>query len=324
MKNKILFRADAGKSIGYGHFVRTLALADMLKNDFDCTFFTQEPTEYQISEISKVCKLVMLPADETRFRIFLDSLCGDEIVVLDNYFFTTEYQQKIKDKGCRLVCIDDMHNKHFMADAIINHSLGIKECDYSREEYTKLYLGLEYALLRAPFIEACKDSIFRNNQSKIKVFISFGGADKFGIAESLSSMLELLDVIEEIYFVTPQKTHMTSKGKITYLSNLSAQQMKNLLFYCNLAIIPSSTIMKEALACGIDILGGYFVDNQVNSYNEFCKINAIKGFGDLSKSNNKELLVQYIREGNINRLSLKKNVIPATIVDNLLNIFKSL
>ena len=36
---KIYFRADASATIGYGHFIRTLALADMLKDDFDCTFF---------------------------------------------------------------------------------------------------------------------------------------------------------------------------------------------------------------------------------------------------------------------------------------------
>jgi len=37
---KIYLRADASAAIGYGHFIRTLALADMLKDDFDCTFFT--------------------------------------------------------------------------------------------------------------------------------------------------------------------------------------------------------------------------------------------------------------------------------------------
>ena len=31
---KIYFRADASATIGYGHFIRTLALADMLKDDF--------------------------------------------------------------------------------------------------------------------------------------------------------------------------------------------------------------------------------------------------------------------------------------------------
>lgn len=46
-KRQIIFRADAGKRIGYGHFVRTLALADMLKEEFECVFVTQDPTEYQ-------------------------------------------------------------------------------------------------------------------------------------------------------------------------------------------------------------------------------------------------------------------------------------
>ena len=48
---KIYLRADASAAIGYGHFIRTLALADMLKDDFDCTFFTCHPTSYQVSEM---------------------------------------------------------------------------------------------------------------------------------------------------------------------------------------------------------------------------------------------------------------------------------
>ena len=67
---KIFFRADASSAIGYGHFIRTLALADMLKDDFDCTFFTVSPTPYQISEMEKVCAWKELP-QETAFRYFL-------------------------------------------------------------------------------------------------------------------------------------------------------------------------------------------------------------------------------------------------------------
>ena len=54
MKKRILFRADANVQIGYGHFVRTLALADMLKDDFECVFYTQEPTEYQRQAVGEV------------------------------------------------------------------------------------------------------------------------------------------------------------------------------------------------------------------------------------------------------------------------------
>ena len=77
-RRKIFFRADAGPEIGYGHFIRTLALADMLKEDFDCTFFTQTPTDYQKREAASVCTLVELPADDSRFDLFLEKLSGDE------------------------------------------------------------------------------------------------------------------------------------------------------------------------------------------------------------------------------------------------------
>ena len=121
---KIYFRADAGATIGYGHFVRTLALADMLKDDFECVFVTQNPSDYQRAEVDKVCQLVAVPASDEKFPAFLEMLEGNEIVVLDNYFYDTEYQRAIKDKGCRLVCIDDRKHQHFYADVIINHVIG--------------------------------------------------------------------------------------------------------------------------------------------------------------------------------------------------------
>ena len=78
---KIYFRADAGAEIGYGHFIRTLALADMLKDDFSCVFVTQAPTIYQKSEVAKVCELVEVPATEEKFRLFLDMLNADSCVL---------------------------------------------------------------------------------------------------------------------------------------------------------------------------------------------------------------------------------------------------
>ena len=76
-------------------------------------------------------------------------------MVLDNYFFTTDYQRTIKEKGCCLVCVDDMHDKHYVADVVINHGL-TDESLFDVEPYTKLCLGGDWALLRHPFIEAVK------------------------------------------------------------------------------------------------------------------------------------------------------------------------
>ena len=172
-KRKICFRADASAEIGYGHFIRTLALADMLKDDFECVFYTQSPTEYQRKEAEKVCELVALPADHSRFQLFLDCLKGDEIVVLDNYFYTTDYQMAIKAKGCKLVCIDDMHDKHYVADAVVNHGF-VKEADFSKDGNTQLYIGPSYALLRSPFLKA--DNTIKRNDNRWVV--CFGGSDQ--------------------------------------------------------------------------------------------------------------------------------------------------
>ena len=70
---KIYFRADASATIGYGHFIRTLALADMLKDDFDCTFFTCHPTSYQVSEMEKVCPFI--PCKRKRILLISFPIC---------------------------------------------------------------------------------------------------------------------------------------------------------------------------------------------------------------------------------------------------------
>ena len=80
MKKKIIFRADASELIGYGHFVRSLALAEMMKDDFNVTFFTAQPTEEQRKQVNAICPLIELSAGDAKYNQFLDCLKGDEIV----------------------------------------------------------------------------------------------------------------------------------------------------------------------------------------------------------------------------------------------------
>ena len=198
MKQKIFFRADASGQIGYGHFIRSLALADMLKDDFECKFFTSEPTAYQIGELQKVCPHVPL-SEDTKFEDFLACLDGNEIVVLDNYFYTTEYQREIKAKGCKLVCIDDIHDKHYVADMVINHAL-TDESLFDVEPYTRLCLGYKYALLRAPFLRPVENKK-RNND----IIVNFGGADPYGVTDRIVSMLVELDTPYNISVILGEK-----------------------------------------------------------------------------------------------------------------------
>lgn len=264
-KRKICFRADASAELGYGHFIRTLALADMLKDDFECVFYTQSPTEYQRKEAEKVCKLVALPADDSKFRLFLDCLKGDEIIVLDNYFYTTDYQKAIKAKGCKLVCIDDMHDKHYVADAVVNQS-PVKEEEFDIEPHTRLFLGKDYELLRKPFLRPLRH-LKRNND----VVVSFGGADPLHLTEKVISLLLHINAPYHIVAVLGDRTYLSEENRkmIDVRSKLTAQQMADLFEMSSFGILSASTVCLEAMSRELPIMIGYYVDNQYEGYERF-------------------------------------------------------
>ena len=282
-RRKVYFRADASASIGYGHFIRTLALADILKDDFDCTFFTTSPSVYQIAEMEKVCSHIALN-EGTKFKDFINLLSGDEIVVLDNYFFITEYQKQIKEKGCKLVCVDDMHDKHYVADVIINPAL-LSTSKYNSESYTQLCLGLEYALLRKPFINQ-NNAIERNPNSWL---LAFGGSDFDNMTEKFLSFLQGDSRVKNVTVVIGDAykyyDNLKNYSKASIYKNLTAEDMSQKMRQAEFAVLPSSTISIEALACGCKVANGYFVDNQIETSMMYKEEGYCVGLGDLREVN---------------------------------------
>lgn len=268
-KRKIYFRADAGTEIGYGHFIRSLALVDMLKNDFDCTFYTVTPTEYQVSEMEKVCQYKAMNTN-TALNDFLDILSGDETVVLDNYFYTTDYQKLIKNKGCKLVCIDDMHNKHYYADVIINMS-PIKSIIYDKETYTQICLGFDWLLLRKEFL--MPKTINKRNSD---IVICLGGSDPYKITNKIIGSLILSDINEKIHVIVGDKVFINNnyRKNVEIHKDLTALEISKLFDKSGLAILSCSTVSIEAMSRGIPIIAGYYVDNQIEFYN-YAKANKL-------------------------------------------------
>lgn len=283
-KRKIYFRADASATIGYGHFIRTLALADMLKDDFDCTFFTTSPSAYQIEEMGKVCGYIAL-TEESKFEDFINLLNGDEIVVLDNYFFTTEYQRTIRAKGCKLVCVDDLHNRHFVSDAVLNPAL-LSTSEYDVEPYTKLCLGLEYALLRKPFIKQVK----KVEKVYGRWLIAFGGSDFENMTEKFLSFLQGDYRVKEVIVIVGDAykyyDNLKNYSKASIYKNLKAEEMSIKMRQAEYAVLPSSTISIEALASGCKVANGYFVDNQIETSMMYKQEGYCVGLGDLREVSN--------------------------------------
>ena len=280
-KRIVCLRADAGPEIGFGHFTRSLALAEMLKDDFDCVFFTVDPSEYQRREVERVCRLHPLLA-ASRLEDFQSCLQGDEIVVLDNYFFTTEYQKAIKSKGCRLVCIDDLHDKHYVADAVVNH--GCEDaCLFSVESYTRLCLGVSWALLRRPFLEVLDSGWHRDRQGKSAV-VCVGGSDPYSlVAKYLAAIKENHLAFDRIRVIAGIKTHIPEGiPEVKILpQGLTAREVCSVLQEADMGFFSASTVCLEALSVGLPSVVGYYIDNQRNFYRYVTSLGMVYGVGDL-------------------------------------------
>ena len=250
-----------------GHFIRTLSLAEMLKDDFICVFVTKLPSEYQRKEISKVFnEYIELPEDENHFKYFLNLLTGNEIVVLDNYYFTTEFQKKVKDKGCKLVCIDDAHDKHFVADIIINHAEGVAKSDYSSEKYTKFCLGFNYALLRKEYLS----NISYESLKQYSCLIMMGGTDPFNLAAKLVSIMDPASFQLPIAIIIgadyKHESMFNSFSNIELFRGLESSGVFLLMQKSLFGILPASTVAVEACAARLPFVCGFIVDNQKEIY----------------------------------------------------------
>ena len=295
-QKKVIFRADGGPIIGMGHFIRTLALAEMLKDEFYCIYATQSPTAYQIKEIENVCQeRIDLPSDETHFDVFLNLLKGNEIVVLDNYYFPTDYHRAIKSKGCKLVCIDDMHDKVFFADLIINHAPGINPNDYSAQTYTKFALGLEYILLRSVFLEQAQEPrIIKNIHN---VMICFGGSDPLNLTKNILQVVLKFKEYKKIIVITGTANQnidslselIESDNRIEHRHSLNQQEMLQTMLHTDLAIVPTSGILFELMSVGVASITGYFAKNQQEASSNFNLLHLAFNLGNLLDNLNERL-----------------------------------
>ena len=324
-----------------GHIIRCLSLADMLKSQFRITVAIQQPDAYTTELIRKTAdELLELPAT-TEYRQdlqhFLKQITATDIIILDGYHFKTDYQQGIKDKNCKLVCIDDLHNWHQLADVVINHADNMEAGSYSSEVYTTFCLGLKYALLRNEFLNP--SAKIKHVSLPEKIFISMGASDTGNITEKIMQALLSFDFIKEIHLmigsVNPHQERINQfirdnpQISISLHINITATELHALMYGCDVCICPASTISLEACATGTVLISGYTADNQLEILNGLINRNVVFNWGNLNTLSKDELVLKF---KNVldqqhtfqTQLENQKKLIDGKSPQRLLNVFQAL
>ncbi len=126
----------------------------------------------------------------------IDVLSQDEYcyVIVDHYMIDATWHVRIEAYCDKLIVIDDLANKKYSCDVLINQSA----CDSSIysglvPDYSILLVGQEYALLRDEFIDA-RERALRHRSNTVcmnKIMVSFGGTDPEGLTvEVLSTIVD--------------------------------------------------------------------------------------------------------------------------------------
>ena len=279
---RIVFRADGHRWMGLGHVIRSLALAEMLKEDFDMVFAIRMPLPSLEKQIRDQGIAVIHLPNPSSDLLEVQWLCREhlrdnDIVVVDGYHFATDYQQVIKDFGCQLVAIDDIHAFPFLADVVINHALGIADRDYQIKDDGALFLGTKYSLLRKVFLAAQKRDQQQNvNQGPL--LLCLGGADPNNDSLRILQRLRRMGVEREIKLVVGAAyAHSESleyflqhnESKVEVFQDLSASDLLALFYQCPLAILPPSTIAYEYLNVGGLLFLEVIADNQKRMFESF-------------------------------------------------------
>ena len=331
---KVIIRVDGNSNIGLGHIYRGIALAEMLKEEFTIEFITRKNTTISpIKESGFNYTYIPKTVDFSKEPIWIKkNYPTDTIVVLDGYDFNETYQQKIKDLDYKLVYIDDLAQGTQKADLVINHSPEINESDYEKEDYTDLALGLNYALLRKPFIKFERKKVKIRKEIK-NIFVSFGGTDINDFSFATVNEINKLEFVDKINVVLGaaykhKKIFKLRNSKIKFHKNITGTEVFIIMKDADLAIVPASTISIELASLGIPIILGYFVDNQIGIYNGFIEKDSVKAIGHFNEYNFEYLEKEISDINNENSLQIMQNKLRAMFIgnksDNIISKFKSL
>lgn len=274
-KRPLDIRCDGGTNIGMGHVVRSVALAEMLRNHFDVCFILQETSDtvynYLIQQNFPYRTIHATSNCESDSSETIINLRENSIVVLDGYHFQTLYQQSIRDAGHCLVAIDDLHAWHQVADVVINHAPGMTKEKYQAEAYTQFLLGNDYALVRREFYTHKKTD--SEPATFNRAVISMGAGDMHNLTFRFATALLESDIIHNIHLlvsaINPHFREITelvanNPDRLNMSLDLTADALAILLQSSDLMICPASTISIESCCVGITLLTGTTAINQMD------------------------------------------------------------
>ncbi len=261
-----LFRLEFGGSLGWGHLVRSGALAaELRRRGWRCDLWTRSSPASAPAALSQAFTRVLpLEGDDAQLP------AGYAWVVVDHYATSDERLRAWRAQGRgRILAIDDEATRRLeAADLVLNARLGLEESPYP--PHVRTLLGSSFALLRPELWQPIAPP-WSVTPDVAPVLVTLGGTDPAG---ALGTVLEALAEVDPVGLApivvrpsgapdSPAFAEVMCRFRhTTVLAAVSASEFAGWVGMCRFAVSAAGGTLYELAALGLPFVSVVVADNQ--------------------------------------------------------------
>jgi UDP-2,4-diacetamido-2,4,6-trideoxy-beta-L-altropyranose hydrolase len=270
---RVVFRVEGEPSIGLGHVMRCMALAQSLVKSGHVVFFFMTPRSQHFcrnradwtGKIIAITNIDTSAEPQWLAKKCID-LCADWLV-LDGYHFDQAYRQSFQCNVFKLAVFDDMNNSGALnVDMVINGALNASLHNYQlTAPKASLAIGQNYQVLRQEFLQLTN----RKCSNRKSLTLMFGGSDPKGLTiNALQSLgnanasMPIIVITGAAYDGLSDLTDLIKNSELDITHLHDCQNMAAVLLNTQLALSAAGGSQFELLACATPSILVVVAENQ--------------------------------------------------------------
>jgi UDP-2,4-diacetamido-2,4,6-trideoxy-beta-L-altropyranose hydrolase len=279
MTRAAVFRCDGSTTIGWGHVLRCLVLAEELRERgwsvaFLCRDLPGTPFDRIRGAGFSLEETLPPDLDEDEDARRVVAVCharGATWVVVDRYATDHHALHAWAEEGLRLLAIDDICEHPFPVDVLLNQNTHAHELPYQTREDTIRLLGPRFALVRRVYRDA-RPKTPRAICEARRVMVFMGGGDPGDatgkVVEALNAVPGALDidiVVGAAYPHYEQLLRSTRGGPHRARVLRDLPDLAEPMSHADVAVSAGGSVSWELACMGVPMLLLPVADNQLGS-----------------------------------------------------------
>jgi UDP-2,4-diacetamido-2,4,6-trideoxy-beta-L-altropyranose hydrolase len=233
----LVIRTDASRSIGAGHLIRCLVLADTFTDaGWNCAFAcrpgTGESLPFHNGFPYELFEMDCDPREEPSI-LRRKWLGGCDLLIVDHYSLDKAFESACRKWAKGILVIDDLADRAHNCDFLLDSAVGRTEKDYQSfvPERCQFFLGPAYALLRSEFFRFRNHAIRRREKidEVHRILLLFGAMDNKNLCSKTLTALKRI--------VRPVSVEVVTSSAAPYL-----REVEDIAGHCPFPV----TIHKDA------------------------------------------------------------------------------